>query len=133
MKNKMYSLIIKAEEKKCELLKKGREDKVLRLAVFFGAAAGMLSGSTAYGAPTDLENKINEAGKKLVVLITGISTVLAALATAAAVLMVFFSSRGMENAWAYIKKIWLAWGIINALGWITSFLSGVISSEANFK
>ena len=50
--------------------------------------------------------------------IAGISTVLAALMTAVAVITMKFSGtqQKSDQAWDWIKRIWIAWVIINGIG-----------------
>ena len=74
-------------------------------------------------------------GKELIIelynKIAGISTVLAALMSAVAVLGAKLSNNQhkVDQAWDWLKRIWIAWAIINGIGafiaYVAPFFSGL--------
>ena len=67
--------------------------------------------------------------------IAGISTVLAGLMSAVAVISLNFSSsqQKSDQAYAWLKRIWIAWAVINGIGafiaYVTPMLQGYNSLE----
>ena len=67
--------------------------------------------------------------------IAGISTVLAGLMSAVAVISLKFSSsqQKSDQAYAWLKRIWIAWAVINGIGafiaYVTPMLQGYNSLE----
>ena len=64
--------------------------------------------------------------------IVGISTIAAVVAIAVALLLRNFSKNGrvVEESTAWIKNIAIGWAIINALGWILNYVSGLFAGGA---
>ncbi len=73
-------------------------------------------------------------GKELIVnlynKIAGISTVLAALMSAVAVLGAKLSNNQhkVDQAWDWLKRIWIAWAIINGIGAFIAYIQPLFSS-----
>ena len=64
--------------------------------------------------------------------IAGISTVLAALMTAVAVITMKFSGtqQKSDQAWDWIKRIWIAWVIINGIGAFIAYITPLFDGYA---
>ena len=64
--------------------------------------------------------------------IAGISTVLAALMTAVAVITMKLSStqQKSDQAWEWIKRIWIAWVIINGIGAFIAYITPLFDGYA---
>lgn len=64
--------------------------------------------------------------------IVGISTIAAVVAVAVALLLRNFSKNGrvVEESTTWIKNIAIGWAIINALGWIMNYVSGLFAGGA---
>lgn len=83
-----------------------------------------------FGA-TDMFTKADEIIKDLYSKIAGISTVLAGLMSAIAVLGAKLSNNQQktEQAWDWLKRIWIAWAVINGIGafiaYIRPFFAGL--------
>lgn len=73
-------------------------------------------------------------GKELIVnlynKIAGISTVLAALMSAVAVLGAKLSNNQhkVDQAWDWLKRIWIAWAIINGIGAFIAYIQPLFNS-----
>lgn len=73
-------------------------------------------------------------GKELIIelynKIAGISTVLAALMSAVAVLGAKLSNNQhkVDQAWDWLKRIWIAWAIINGIGAFIAYIQPIFSS-----
>ena len=73
-------------------------------------------------------------GKELIVnlynKIAGISTVLAALMSAVAVMGAKLSNnqQKVDQAWDWLKRIWVAWAIINGIGAFAAYIQPLFSS-----
>ena len=65
--------------------------------------------------------------------IAGISTVLAALMTAVAVITMKFSGtqQKSDQAWDWIKRIWIAWVIINGIGAFIAYITPLFDGYAS--
>lgn len=64
--------------------------------------------------------------------IAGISTVLAGLMTAVAVVSIKFSStqQKSDQAWDWLKRIWIAWAIINGIGAFLAYITPLFDGYA---
>lgn len=64
--------------------------------------------------------------------IAGISTVLAALMTAVAVITMKFSGtqQKSDQAWEWLKRIWIAWVIINGIGAFIAYITPLFDGYA---
>lgn len=76
-------------------------------------------------------------GKEIIVdvysKIVGISTVLAGLMSAVAVLGCKFSGgrqQRVDQAWDWLKRIWIAWAIINGIGAFIAYIAPLFSGLA---
>lgn len=87
----------------------------------------------AYAAGKDMWT----VGKEIIVdiysKIVGISTVLAGLMSAVAVLGCKFSGgrqQRVDQAWDWLKRIWIAWTIINGIGAFIAYIAPLFSGLA---
>ena len=85
-----------------------------------------ISSVTVFAAPGDdlftvAENIIRDVYNH----IAGISTVLAALMSAIAVLGAKLSNNQQktDQAWDWLKRIWIAWGVINGIGAFIAYIT----------
>ena len=78
----------------------------------------MLIFSFSAFAATDMFTKANEIIKDVYTKIAGISTVLAGLMSAVAVIGAKLSNnqQKVDQAWDWLKRIWIAWVVINGIG-----------------
>ena len=79
----------------------------------------------ADGATTDMFTKAKEIIVDVYSKIAGISTVLAALMSAVAVIGAKLSSNQhkVDMAWDWLRRIWVAWIVINGIGAFLAFLT----------
>ena len=93
----------------------------------FGIFLLFLFSSNVYAAETG-GGDMWAVGKELIVnlynKIAGISTVLAALMSAVAVLGAKLSNNQhkVDAAWDWLKRIWIAWAIINGIGAFIAYI-----------
>jgi hypothetical protein len=87
--------------------------QVLALVVLFAA---MFELNTF--AATDMFTKASEIIKDVYNKIAGISTVLAGLMSAVAVIGAKISNNQhkVDQAWDWLRRIWVAWAVINGIG-----------------
>ena len=80
---------------------------------------------TASAATTDIFTKAKELIIEVYQQIVGISTVLAALMSAVAVIGAKMSNNQhkVDQAWDWLKRIWIAWIIINGIGAFIAFIT----------
>lgn len=106
-----------------------RQRPIWRQGVFclvFGIFLLFLFSTDAYAAETG--GDMWAVGKELIVnlynKIAGISTVLAALMSAVAVLGAKLSNNQhkVDAAWDWLKRIWIAWAIINGIGAFIAYI-----------
>ena len=87
--------------------------------------------SAASAAGKDMWTVANDLIVDIYTHIAGISTVLAGLMSAVAVVGAKLSNNQhkVDQAWDWLKRIWIAWAIINGIGafiaWITPLFSGL--------
>ena len=74
--------------------------------------------------PTDIWAKANDVIVDLYNKIAGISTVLAALMSTVAVLGAKMSNNQhkVDNAWDWLRRIWVAWAVINGIGAFIAYI-----------
>ena len=104
----------------------GLRAKVLLLSVYAVSCFGMVvfaedMWETANRIIIDVYNKI-----------AGISTVLAALMTTVAVVSMKMTSNQQktDRAMDWLKRIWIAWGIINGIGAILAYIRPLLAGLA---
>ena len=75
-------------------------------------------------AATDMFTKANEIIKDVYTKIAGISTVLAGLMSAVAVIGAKLSNNQhkVDQSWDWLKRIWVAWAIINGIGAFIAYI-----------
>jgi predicted PurR-regulated permease PerM len=75
-------------------------------------------------AATDMWTKAEEIIKDVYKSIAGISTVLAGLMSAVAVIgaKVSNNQHKVDQAWDWLKRIWVAWVVINGIGGFISYV-----------
>ena len=82
-------------------------------------------------AADDIWTKAHELIVSIYNSIVGISTVLAALMSAISVLGAKMSNNQhkVDQAWDWLRRIWIAWAIINGIGafiaWVTPLFDGL--------
>lgn len=113
-----------------------RQRPISRKGVFclaFGIFLLFLFSVDAYAAETG-GGDMWAVGKELIVnlynKIAGISTVLAALMSAVAVLGAKLSNNQhkVDAAWDWLKRIWIAWAIINGIGAFIAYIQPLFNS-----
>ena len=112
-----------------------RQRPIWRQGVFclaFSIFLLFLFSTDAYAAETG--GDMWAVGKELIVnlynKIAGISTVLAALMSAVAVLGAKLSNNQhkVDAAWDWLKRIWIAWAIINGIGAFIAYIQPLFNS-----
>ena len=75
-------------------------------------------------AATDMFTKANEIIKDVYTKVAGISTVLAGLMSAVAVIGAKLSNNQhkVDQSWDWLKRIWVAWAIINGIGAFIAYI-----------
>ena len=85
---------------------------------------------TAFAAGEDLFQVADKIIRDVYTNIAGISTVLAALMSAIAVIGAKMSNNQhkVDQSWDWLKRIWIAWAVINGIGafiaYVTPLLDG---------
>ena len=81
--------------------------------------------SASAATTTDIFTKGKELIKDLYAQIAGISTALAGLMSAVAVIGAKMSNNQhkVDQAWDWLKRIWIAWAIINGIGAFIAYIS----------
>ena len=84
---------------------------------------------TAFAAGEDLFEVADNIIRDVYTHIAGISTVLAALMSAIAVIGAKMSNNHkVDQSWDWLKRIWIAWAVINGIGafiaYVTPLLDG---------
>lgn len=87
------------------------------------AAVIILTGVTAYAAG-DMWDLASTLIKDVYSKILGISTVLAALMSSVAVVgaKLAGNQQKSDKSWDWLKRIWVAWAIINGIGGFVTFI-----------
>ena len=115
-------------------MKRQRQNKLktaVRLAVFITALTAVFT-VNAFAAGEDIFTLGDKIIRDVYTHIAGISTVLAALMTAVAVITMKFSStqQKSDQAWEWIKRIWIAWVIINGIGAFIAYITPLFDGYA---
>ena len=115
-------------------MKRQRQNKLktaVRLAVFITALTAVFT-VNASAAGEDIFTLGDKIIRDVYTHIAGISTVLAALMTAVAVITMKFSStqQKSDQAWEWIKRIWIAWVIINGIGAFIAYITPLFDGYA---
>ena len=115
-------------------MKRQRQNKLktaVRLAVFITALTAVFT-VNAFAAGEDIFSLGDKIIRDVYTHIAGISTVLAALMTAVAVITMKFSStqQRSDQAWEWIKRIWIAWVIINGIGAFIAYITPLFDGYA---
>ena len=115
-------------------MKRQRQNKLkttVRLAVFITALTAVFT-VNAFAAGEDIFTLGDKIIRDVYTHIAGISTVLAALMTAVAVIMMKFSStqQKSDQAWEWLKRIWIAWVIINGIGAFIAYITPLFDGYA---
>ena len=115
-------------------MKRQRQNKLktaVRLAVFITALTAVFT-VNAFAAGEDIFTLGDKIIRDVYTHIVGISTVLAALMTAVAVITMKFSGtqQKSEQAWDWIKRIWIAWVIINCIGAFIAYITPLFDGYA---
>ena len=115
-------------------MKRQRQNKLktaVRLTVFITALTAVFT-VNAFAAGEDIFTLGDKIIRDVYTHIAGISTVLAALMTAVAVITMKFSStqQKSDQAWDWIKRIWIAWVIINGIGAFIAYITPLFDGYA---
>lgn len=105
--------------------------KILRVTVFILLLCSMLS-VQVFAAGEDLFQVADNIIRDVYNHIAGISTVLAALMSSIAVIGAKISnnSHKTEQAWDWLKRIWVAWAIINGIGAFIAYITPLFDGYA---
>ena len=98
--------------------------KIIRIAIFALLFCLMLT-TQVFAAGKDLFEVADNIIRDVYNHIAGISTVLAALMSSIAVIGAKISnnSHKTEQAWDWLKRIWIAWAIINGIGAFIAYVT----------
>ena len=115
-------------------MKRQRQNKLktaVRLTVFITALTAVFT-VNAFAAGEDIFTLGDKIIRDVYTHIAGISTVLAALMTAVAVITMKFSStqQKSDQAWEWLKRIWIAWVIINGIGAFIAYITPLFDGYA---
>lgn len=115
-------------------MKRQRQNKLktaVRLAVFITVLTAVFT-VNAFAAGEDIFSLGDKIIRDVYTHIAGISTVLAALMTAVAVITMKFSGtqQKSDQAWEWIKRIWIAWVIINGIGAFIAYITPLFDGYA---
>ena len=115
-------------------MKRQRQNKLktaVQLAVFITVLTAVFT-VNAFAAGEDIFTLGDKIIRDVYTHIAGISTVLAALMTAVAVIMMKFSStqQKSDQAWEWLKRIWIAWVIINGIGAFIAYITPLFDGYA---
>ena len=87
------------------------------------------------GAVEDMWTAANRIIKDVYTKIAGVSTVLAGLMSAVAVIGAKMSGtqQKADSAWDWLKRVWLAWVIINGIGAFIAYIRLLFSGLATLE
>ena len=104
----------------------------LPLFILFFAVFLVLFSFPVFAAGDDLFVAADKIIRDIYTHIAGISTILAALMTTIAVVGIKFSGdqHKAEAGWDWLKRIWIAWAIINLIGAFTAYVVPLFSGYA---
>lgn len=105
--------------------------KIFKTLLIVGVLALLMS-VTAFAEEeitTDMWTLAKSLITKVYTQILGISTVLAGLMSAVAVIGAKMSGnqQKVDRSWDWLKRIWLAWAIINGIGGFISFIDPIFT------
>lgn len=88
--------------------------------------------TTVFAAGKNLFEVADDIIRDVYTHIVGISTVLACLMTAFAVISAKVSNNQhkSDQAWDWLKRIWLSWAILNLIGAILAYITPLFSGYA---
>lgn len=116
---------MKKKEGVPSLSKEQRNKKIRRISfiIFLSLYIMLLMPTTAFAA-TDMWTKANSIIVDVYNKIAGISTVLAGLMSAVAVVGAKMSNNQhkVDQSWDWLKRIWIAWAIINGIGAFIAYI-----------
>jgi hypothetical protein len=94
------------------------------MAFFIFSLCYTTSALAAGGGVTDMWTKANEIIVDVYNRIAGISTVLAGLMSAVAVVGAKLSNNQhkVDQAWDWLRRIWIAWAVINGIGAFLAYI-----------
>lgn len=115
-------------------MKRQRQNKLktaVRLAVFITVLTAVFT-VNASAAGEDIFTLGDKIIRDVYTHIAGISTVLAALMTAVAVITMKLSGtqQKSDQAWEWTKRIWIAWVIINGIGAFIAYITPLFDGYA---
>lgn len=105
--------------------------KFLRVTIFTLLLCSVLS-MQVFAAGEDLFEVADNIIRDVYSHIAGISTVLAALMSSIAVIGAKLSNNHQktEQAWEWLKRIWLAWAVINGIGAFIAYITPLFDGYA---
>lgn len=105
--------------------------KFLRVTIFTLLLCFVLS-MQVFAAGEDLFEVADNIIRDVYSHIAGISTVLAALMSSIAVIGAKLSNNHQktEQAWEWLKRIWLAWAVINGIGAFIAYITPLFDGYA---
>lgn len=88
--------------------------------------------TTVFAAGENLFQVADKIIRDIYTHIVGISTVLAALMTAIAIISAKVSNNQhkSDQAWDWLKRIWLSWAILNLMGAILAYITPLFNGYA---
>lgn len=120
---------------KSAIAQMGRNLPRIYLVLTVSAALMLCLGAPAFAVGdmwTEGKRIINDVYSQIV----GISTVLAGLMSAVAVLSCKFSGgrqQRVDQAWDWLKRIWISWAIINGIGAFIAYIAPLFSGLATLE
>lgn len=106
---------------------KKRTKKVLLITVICVVLLFSLS-TTAFAAGEDMFQVADNIIRDVYTHIAGISTILAALMSAIAVIGAKMSNNQhkVDQSWDWLKRIWIAWAVINGIGAFIAYVAPLL-------
>ena len=106
---------------------------MFRTAVIIFVLTIILCAQNVYAADADMWEKAKEIIISVYNKIAGISTVLAALMSTVAVIGAKMSNNQhkVDQAWDWLRRIWVAWAIINGIGAFIAFVQPYFDGLTN--
>ena len=102
-----------------------KEIKKIALLLFLVAVLSVMLSVDVFAAGEDLFQVADNIIRDVYNHIAGISTVLAGLMSAVAVIGLKFagSQQKSDQCWDWLKRIWIAWAIINGIGAFIAYIT----------
>ena len=102
-----------------------KEIKKIALLLFLVAVLSVMLSVDVFAAGEDLFQVADNIIRDVYNHIAGISTVLAGLMSAVAVIGLKFagSQQKSDQCWDWLKRIWIAWTIINGIGAFIAYIT----------